>query len=165
MPASLKRVQQLVENIQQMDPDSQLQAVRDIKNGIIGNRRKKTAFSSAGAVPRLVEILRGAPGAVPPTVPQSEVVVQAIAALGSFAFGSVEGNATVMVAGAFPLLKQLLYSSNHKIVAGSARTIKIILEGNPLASQQIFRRNQDDTPPVEDGPAQPQQCGVQHQAP
>jgi len=43
-----------------LDPDSQLQAVRDIKNAIIGNRKKKTAFNSAGAVPRLVEILRAA---------------------------------------------------------------------------------------------------------
>jgi len=45
-----------------LDPDSQLQAVRDIKNAIIGNRKKKTAFNSAGAVPRLVEILRAAKG-------------------------------------------------------------------------------------------------------
>ena len=138
------------------DADSQLQAVRTIKNGIIGNKGKKTAFSSAGAVPRLVEIVRNAtaqpqenlgsalagateqdPATREPA--QSEVVVHAVAALGSFAFGSYDGNSAVMAAGAFPLLKRLLYSRHQKVVAAAARTIKIILEVNPPASQHIFQ--------------------------
>jgi len=91
---------------------------------------------------------------------RSEVVVHAVAALGSFAFGSLEGNTAVMAAGAFPLLKQLLHSGNLKIVVGVARTMKILLEGNPLASQHIFRHSQD-AGPIAAGPAggRVQHCG------
>jgi hypothetical protein len=140
-----------------VDPDSQLHAVRNIKNSIIGNLRKKTAFSIAGAVPRLVEILQKSSPTVCDTLHDTlhaglqipcavaigervrpEVVVHAVAALGSFAFGSTEGNAAVLAAGAFPVLKRLLYSCDQKVVSGTARTLKILLEGNPQLSQLMF---------------------------
>jgi hypothetical protein len=127
-----------------MDHDSQLHAVRNIKNSIIGNLRKKTAFSIAGAVPRLVEILQKSSPTVCDTLHDTlhaglqipcavehcrlgervrpEVVVHAVAALGSFAFGSTEGNAAVLAAGAFPVLKRLLYSYDQKVVSGTARS-------------------------------------------
>ena len=132
LPMPAPTPSELLQALGSGDADSQLQAVRTIKNGIIGNKGKKTAFSSAGAVPRLVEILRSATAlpdvagdsaavsaAQDPAVRGaacSEVVVHAVAALGSFAFGSHDGNSAVMAAGAFPLLKRLLFSRHQKVV-------------------------------------------------
>ena len=56
----------------------------------------------------------------------------------------MECNTAVITAGAFPLLKQLLYSRNQKVVSGAVRSIKILLEGNPNASHHIFRRDNDN---------------------
>ena len=157
MPAPKKSPSEVLQTLFSDDPDSQLQAVRTIKNGIIGNRRKKTAYSSA--VPHLVGLIRsfstaqdggqrdGAPQVdVIIKEDQSELVLHAVAALGSFAFGSSEGNSAVIAAGAFPLLKQLLCSGNQRIVASAARTIKILLEGNPPASHHIFHRGHNNYP-------------------
>ena len=110
------------------DTQVQLQAVVDIKNGIIGNHRRKARLS--GAVPSLVEILRKST--------DNEVVVHAVAALGSFGFGPTEGNAAVVSCGAFPLLQKLLFAREDKVVASAARTIKILLEGDPQHSRHIF---------------------------
>jgi len=128
------------------DPGLQLKAVREIKNGIIGNRRRKVAFASAGAIPRLVAVLRSAAGGF--AAPQaaagaaddacSEIVVHLVAALGSFAFGSTDSTERVVSAGAFPILRQLLFSANRKIVAAAARTMRIIVECKIEEGDHIF---------------------------
>ena len=109
----------------------------DLKNGIIGNRHKKLSYSSAGAVPILVGILRDGPSASGKgsrsTVEEagvstvkakasaawcasgSQLTVHAAAALGSFSCGSTESSREVVAAGAIPPLCALLYSSDPKV--------------------------------------------------
>lgn len=78
----------LVSNLESVDEEVRLQAVRDMKNAIIGNRKKKSAYCSAGAVPLLVNILKSYPKSHDHD--SSSIAVHAAAALGSFACGSSE---------------------------------------------------------------------------
>ncbi len=85
-------------------------------------------YSSAGAVPKLVEILathisttahtHASPSATY-VASDGDLVVQAAAALGSFACGSPESMSAVLQAGAVPKLIELIHSKDmHVVEAG-----------------------------------------------
>ena len=65
-------------------PESRLQALRRVKSAIIGNRRVKLGFVQLGAVELISELLR-TPGL------EGAVLVQAAAAVGSFAAADCDG--------------------------------------------------------------------------
>ena len=143
MPASSPS--ELISQLELDDPELQLRAVREIKNGIIGNKRRKVALASAGAINRLVEILRKAGGICVAPMPaagasdvRAEIMVHLVGALGSFAFGSTDSTERMISAGAFPLLRQLLFAGNRKIVAAAARTMKIMIECKSNEGDHIF---------------------------
>ena len=113
-----------------------------MKNSIIGNRHKKQAYSSAGAVPILVAILRDGPSASgkgsrskaeeaggstvrSKASSASQLAVHAAAALGSFSCGSSESSREVVAAGAIPPLCALLYSSDPKVRLGGSQGVRV----------------------------------------
>lgn len=49
--------QTVVENLSSIDAEARLAALRSLKNVVIGDKRKKSAFVQLGAVQLLVEIL------------------------------------------------------------------------------------------------------------
>lgn len=70
----------VIDDISSMEYETKLRAVRDLKNSIIGDRTKKTIFIKLGAVPLLVDILMNED--------DHQLIIQAAAAIGSFACGS-----------------------------------------------------------------------------
>jgi len=114
------------------------------QHAIICNRRKKQAYSSAGAVPILVKILRDGPAASQKgTRSQSDrgpqpadivavrprcadavtaLAVHAAAALGSFSCESSESSREVVAAGAVPQLCALLNNSDAKVAGPRLRS-------------------------------------------
>ena len=80
------------------------QALRDIKNSLIGNRRQKIHYLHLGAVPLLVGVL-AAPSST------ADQRVQASAALGSLAACEEEGVRALLQHGAVPHLLHVLLSS------------------------------------------------------
>jgi hypothetical protein len=101
---------------------TRLQALRGIKNCVIGNKRQKLRYIQLGAVPLLVGVL-----AAPDTGSgDASQLVQAAAALGSFA-ASVEGLQVVLQSGAVPHLLRVLQSSGEdKVVEASVRALKAV---------------------------------------
>nr|CAB3492111.1 unnamed protein product [Digitaria exilis] len=84
-----------------------VRALREIKNQIIGNRTKKLLYLRLGAVPAVVAALAEA-GASP------AALVQAAAAVGSFACGVDDGARAVLAAGAVGHLTRLLTHPDEK---------------------------------------------------
>ena len=65
------------------DAEVQFDAVRFLKNEIIGSPSRKQSFVALGAVPRIIRLL---------AYPQEQrLAVQAAAALGSFAYQNTDG--------------------------------------------------------------------------
>jgi hypothetical protein len=52
-----QKVKNVVDSLSSTDQEIRLQAVREVKNAIIGSKSKKACYSSAGAVEKLVSIL------------------------------------------------------------------------------------------------------------
>ncbi len=82
-------------------------------------------YSSAGAVPKLVEILASyiatkahthTSPSLTCTASDGDLVIQAAAALGSFACGSPESMDAVLQAGAVPRLIELIHSKDMNVV-------------------------------------------------
>ncbi|KAJ3675260.1 hypothetical protein LUZ60_004302 [Juncus effusus] len=103
------------------DSSSLLVSLREIKNQIIGNRTKKLVYLRLQAVPRIVALLT-----FPALSPA--VIVQAAAAVGSFACGVEEGVRAVLDAGAVSTLTTLLSHPDAKVVDAAARSLRIIFQ-------------------------------------
>lgn len=106
-------------NSTQTSYEAKLKALRDLKNQIIGNRTKKLAFLKLGAVPSVVAILSSSVAASAAQGGDREfheaVLIQAAAAIGSFACGLDAGVKAVLDAGAFPILLSLISHLNEKV--------------------------------------------------
>lgn len=100
------------------------QALRGIKNCVIGNKRQKLQYIQLGAVQLLVGVL-ASPAADPPAL------VQAATALGSFV-ASEEGLQVVLSHGGIPhLLRVLVASEDGKVVEAAARALKTVARVSP----------------------------------
>lgn len=120
-PDMQSRAQELVAGLQSPDSATRLQALRGIKNCVIGNKRQKLQYIQLGAVQLVVSVL-GADPASPSCDPAA--LVQAAAALGSFA-ASEEGLAAVLASGGIPrLLRVLTVSREDKVVEAAIRALK-----------------------------------------
>ena len=96
-----------------------VQALRGIKNCVIGNKRQKQQYIQLGAVQLLVAVL-GSPAS------DAALLVQAAAALGSFA-ASQEGLQVVLHHGGVPCLLQVLVGTEDgKVVEAAARALKAV---------------------------------------
>ncbi|KAK9860419.1 hypothetical protein WJX84_002217 [Apatococcus fuscideae] len=112
------------------DPESRLKALRDIKNQVIGNKRKKRLYLQLGAITSLVQILEQSDS--------TQLLIQCTTAAGSLAYGSQQGaEAFLANSGLEPLLRTL-WSSEHSLVEAGLRTLRSIFQnGAKPAEQQV----------------------------
>ncbi|KAI7844558.1 hypothetical protein COHA_001916 [Chlorella ohadii] len=125
--AATARAQALVAGLQ--DDATRLQALRGIKNCVIGNRRQKQQYIQLGAVQLLVAALQSNDAAQ---------LVQAAAALGSFA-ASEQGLQVLLQHGGIPhLLRVLVGSSDDKVVEAAVRALKAVARSPAAPTRQIL---------------------------
>lgn len=117
MPASAmgNRPEELAERLgvggSAAEGEALLKALREVKNQIIGNKTKKLLYLHLGAVPRIVSVLASVAGGG-----DAALIVQAVAAIGSFACGVEDGVRAVLDAGAVPHLTRILSHPNEKVI-------------------------------------------------
>ncbi|XP_065052475.1 armadillo repeat-containing protein 8-like isoform X2 [Rhopilema esculentum] len=70
----------LIDQLKSDDASCQLEAIRNIKNAVIGIKSKKSAFIAKGLIPRLLELMVRSNAGI-------EFAVEGAAILGSFARG------------------------------------------------------------------------------
>ncbi|WIA40510.1 hypothetical protein OEZ86_013860 [Tetradesmus obliquus] len=119
--------QQLEEGLKSSDSSTRLQAVRELKNTVIGNRFKKQQFT--GLVPALLELLTSSRDA--------DLLVQAVAALGSLAYGVDDGVRAIVACNGVAGIVGVLCSSNERVVAAAARSLKLLYQ-SPLAPRDAL---------------------------
>lgn len=107
--------------------DVLLKSLREVKNQIIGNKTKKLRYLRLGAVPKIVSVLDSAASNGGDSE-NSSIIVQAAAALGSFACGMEDGARAVVEAGAVPHLIRILSHPNEKVIDAGARSLRIIFQ-------------------------------------
>ncbi|XP_020574778.1 armadillo repeat-containing protein 8 isoform X2 [Phalaenopsis equestris] len=112
-----------------------LKALREVKNQIIGNKTKKRRFLYLGAVPKIVSVLAAADsdGGDP------AIIVQAVAAIGSFACGVEDGVRAVVEAGAVPHLIRILSYPNEKVIDAGARSLRMIFQSKLAPKYDILQ--------------------------
>ncbi|XP_064982118.1 uncharacterized protein LOC135623269 isoform X2 [Musa acuminata AAA Group] len=122
-----------------------LKALREVKNQIIGNKTKKLLYLHLGAVPKIVSVLAAAAAS-----PSSDsggisrggdaaVIVQAAAAIGSFACGVEDGVRAVLDAGAVPHLTSILSHDDEKVVDAGARSLKMIFQSELAPKYDVLQ--------------------------
>ncbi|KAG0465787.1 hypothetical protein HPP92_019951 [Vanilla planifolia] len=129
--AATNRPEDLMEKLGVCATDKQgevlLKALREVKNQIIGNKTKKLLYLHLGAVPKVVSVLAALSSAVGGAA-EAPVIVQAAAAIGSFACGVEDGTRAVVEAGAVPHLIQILSHPDEKVVDAGARSLRMIFQ-------------------------------------
>ncbi|PKA49854.1 hypothetical protein AXF42_Ash004396 [Apostasia shenzhenica] len=120
------------------DGETLLKALREVKNQIIGNKTKKLLYIHLGAVPKIVAVISAAASGNG-GYGEASVVVQAAAAIGSFACGVEDGVHAVLAAGAVPHLIQILSYSNGKVVNAGARTLRIIFQSKLAPKYDVLQ--------------------------
>ncbi|CAL0301725.1 unnamed protein product [Lupinus luteus] len=122
----------ILERLTSSDSEIKLKAIREVKNQIIGNRTKKLSYINLGAVPSVSAALSDSDSA-------PNLIVQAAAALGSFACGVDAGVSAVLDAGAFPHLIRLLSSSEEKVVDAASRSLRMIYQSKLAPKYDFFK--------------------------
>ncbi|WOK93064.1 hypothetical protein Cni_G01757 [Canna indica] len=118
--------------------DALLRVVREVKNQIIGNKTKKLRYLHLGAVPKIVSVLAAASqgGA---GHGDAAVIVQAAAAIGSFACGVEDGVRAVLDSGALPHLTSILSHPEEKVVDAGARSLKMIFQSKLAPKYDVLQ--------------------------
>ncbi|KAJ0982324.1 hypothetical protein J5N97_010579 [Dioscorea zingiberensis] len=111
-----------------------LRVLREVKNQIIGNKTKKLLYLQLGVVPRIVSALGSAR--------DPAIIVQAAAAIGSFACGVEDGVRAVIDADAVPRLFNVLSHANDKVVDAGARSLRMIFQSK-LAPKYDFLKEKN----------------------
>jgi hypothetical protein len=93
-----------------------------IKNSIIGHQGKKRQYLEAGAVPSVIQVLSE-------TTQDSELVIQAAAALGSFACAGQDSVSAILSHGGLNALLALLsHNRDLPVIRAALRCIKKLYE-------------------------------------
>ncbi|XP_074581658.1 uncharacterized protein LOC141838156 [Curcuma longa] len=118
-----------------------LKALREVKNQIIGNKTKKLLYLQLGAVPKIVSVLADAVAASLGGAGREDapVIVQAAAAIGSFACGVEDGVRAVLDAGAVPHLISILSHHDDKVVDAGARSLKMIFQSKMAPKYDVLQ--------------------------
>lgn len=106
------------QGLQAMDVQTRLKAVREVKNQIIGNKFKK--LQHLHLVPLLLELVGSSSDA--------ELLVQAIATLGSLAYGVEDGVRAIIAANGVQAIVSALESSDQRVVVAAARSLKLLYQ-------------------------------------
>ncbi|KAK7289705.1 hypothetical protein RIF29_03560 [Crotalaria pallida] len=128
----------ILDRLSSDDSEIKLIAIREVKNHIIGNRTKKLFYIKLGAVPAVAAALADSDSN---SDSDFNLIVQSVAALGSFACGVDAGVSAVLEAGAFPHLIGLLSSSNDKVVDAAARSLRMIYQSKLAPKYDFFQRD------------------------
>ncbi|CAL0335031.1 unnamed protein product [Lupinus luteus] len=123
----------ILDRLSSSDSEIKLKAVREVKNQIIGNRTKKVSYIKLGAVPAVSAVLADSDST-------SNLIVQSVAALGSFACGVDAGVSAVIDAGAVPHLIRFLSSSDGKVVDSAARSLRLIYQSKVAPKYDFFKQ-------------------------
>ncbi|XP_026664778.1 armadillo repeat-containing protein 8 isoform X1 [Phoenix dactylifera] len=140
MPASAtaNRPEELVERLgvggAAAEGEALLKALREVKNQIIGNKTKKLLYLHLGAVPRIVSVLASAEGGG-----DAALIVQAAAAIGSFACGVEDGVRAVLDADAVPQLTRILSYPDEKVVDAGARSLRMIFQSKLTPKYDVLQ--------------------------
>lgn len=173
-----KQAEELVKSLGQPGSDACSRSLRALKNSIIGDKNKKAGlpsvasrpareggarsyralhgareqvvFVKAGAVPKVVRILEESLGS-----DDRELVIQALATLGSFTYNSDVGLRAVVESGVLAqvLSDRLLGSPDLRVVESACRCLKMIFSSDKAPRSIIFeeqmlkRRGAPDSPP------------------
>ncbi|XP_042413293.1 armadillo repeat-containing protein 8-like [Zingiber officinale] len=118
-----------------------LKALREVKNQIIGNKTKKLLYLQLGAVPKIVSVLAAsvASSLGGAGLEDAPVIVQAAAAIGSFACGVEDGVRAVLDAGAVPHLISILSHHDDKVVDAGARSLKMIFQSKMAPKYDVLQ--------------------------
>ena len=108
------------------DPDSRLKALRDIKNQVIGNKRKKGLYLQLGAVSGLVQILEHSDN--------TQLLIQSATAAGSLAYGSQQGAEAFLACNGLQPLLRTLWSSDLSLVDASLRALRCVFQVRSCSS-------------------------------
>ncbi len=125
LPKMVARARELLERLGDGANPDRLKALKQIRNSVIGNKHRKQQFVSAGAVPRVLELLRA--DADP------DLQREAVTVLGSFAYGSELGLRELIAQSGLPQLVGLLGSGHPGLREAGLRSLKLVL-------QQVRRR-------------------------
>lgn len=140
MPASAtgNRPEELAERLAVGDAAAEgealLKVLREVKNQIIGNKTKKLRFLHLGAVPRISSVLASSAGGG-----DAALIVQAAAAIGSFACGVEDGVRAVLDAGAVPHLIRILSHPDEKVVDAGARSLRMIFHSKLTPKYDVLQ--------------------------
>ena len=118
------RTEELVHRLRDGEGEARLEALRAIKNAVIGNYRQKQAFVKAGTPQLITNILSEAAEA------DVGVLIQAAAAVGSFA-ATEDGLRAVVDSGAVPQLLRALQSQDSRVVEAAVRSLKAVFKVRP----------------------------------
>ncbi|KAF9921047.1 hypothetical protein FBU30_008966 [Linnemannia zychae] len=117
-------------------PLDRIKSLRFIKNNIIGNRTKKDLYIQLGIVSRLQDIISNKDDK------DSQLKIQAVIVLGSFAFGNESNILALTNSGVVePLLNCLNPSGDPKLIEAAARTLNAIYASPKVSRQQLFMGN------------------------
>ncbi|KAK3840142.1 MAG: armadillo-type protein [Linnemannia elongata] len=117
-------------------PLDRIKSLRFIKNNIIGNKTKKDLYIQLGIVSRLQDIISTKDDK------ESQLKIQAVIVLGSFAFGNESNILALTNSGVVePLLNCLNPSGDPKLIEAAARTLNAIYASPKVSRQQLFMGN------------------------
>ncbi|KAF9144403.1 hypothetical protein BG015_000123 [Linnemannia schmuckeri] len=117
-------------------PLDRIKSLRFIKNNIIGNKTKKDLYIQLGIVSRLQDIISTKDDK------DSQLKIQAVIVLGSFAFGNESNILALTNSGVVePLLNCLNPSGDPKLIEAAARTLNAIYASPKVSRQQLFMGN------------------------
>ncbi|KAG0250788.1 hypothetical protein BG011_008103 [Mortierella polycephala] len=120
----------------QCAPHERIKSLRFIKNNIIGNKTKKDLYIQLGIVSRLQDIISAKDDK------DSQLKVQAVIVLGSFAFGNESNVLSLINSGVIePLLNCLNPTGDPKLIEAAARTLNAIYASPKVSRQHLFVGN------------------------
>lgn len=99
-----------------------LKAIREIKNSVIGNRFKK--LQMLHVLPELHNLVSSSS--------DGELLVQALAAIGSIAYGVENGVKVIVECNVVDSLVHALTQDEPRVVVAAARSLKLVYQVSPV---------------------------------
>lgn len=104
---------------------------------VIGNKHKKLAFMSAGAVERLVEVL-SQHSSLHPEQCDLDFLADTVCTLGSLGYNTGPGGLTALLSsGGIECLVSTLQGSNATVVGAALRALKLICQVRPATCMHL----------------------------
>ncbi|XP_065052467.1 armadillo repeat-containing protein 8-like [Rhopilema esculentum] len=139
----------LIDQLKSDDASCQLEAIRNIKNAVIGIKSKKSAFIAKGLIPRLLELMVRSNAGI-------EFAVEGAAILGSFARGTQNDLRVMLDTQAIPILCRGICQDYKPLAVSCLRSLRayfvtgevppdIIYEGPSIVNNLVQFLSQSPT--------------------